>query len=114
MRGQNQRRRSPSGYPRQQARGHAEKLAPLCEILRSESFHWRAEFRQSGIDRLRVVGGGLNQQIDIFRGARLRVERYGVAPHDKVLNAMGVEDGQEFVEVLEHRGPCPSLRTLPG
>ena len=40
--------------------------------------------------------------------ARLCVERYGVAPHYEVFNAVGVEDGQEFFEVWVHLEPRPS------
>src|SRR5674476_62881 len=50
---------------------HAEKLAALCEIFARESFHWRAEFRQSRIDCLGVVGVGLNHlRVPICEGFR--------------------------------------------
>ena len=92
---------------------HSEKFAALPEIFGSEPFRWRAEFRQSLIDCLRVVGVGLNQKVNIFGGARLRVERYGVAPHDKV------QRGQQrgLLRARNHRGGPrrhgSSLRTLP-
>ncbi|HWY20046.1 MAG TPA: hypothetical protein VNX26_02440 [Candidatus Acidoferrum sp.] len=32
-----------------------------------------------------------------------------VATNDQILNFLGVEDGQEFFEVVEHRAPVPSF-----
>jgi hypothetical protein len=50
------------------------------------------------------------EKVEVFRSARLGVNSYRVASNDKVLNAMFVECGQEFFEVLaEHRALIPSI-----
>src|SRR5712691_4397970 len=93
---------------RNRVAAQAEKLATLAEIAGGESLHWCAELHQGRIDRFRVLGIRLNQKVDVFRDAGLRVERNSVAPHDEVFNAEGVEDGQEFFEVWVHPRQRPS------
>jgi len=44
------------------------------------------------------------------RRARLGVERNGVSIDDQIPNAVGAEDRQEFLEVVEHPGPGASWR----
>ncbi len=72
MQHQNQRRESPRECPRQPGRDHAEKRASLSEIGRGQSFNRRAEFGQRRIDRFRVLGLRLNQNVNIFRSAAAR------------------------------------------
>ena len=44
----------------------------------------------------------------VFGSAGLGVERNSVPADDEIFNAVGVEDRQEFFEVVEHPGPVPS------
>jgi hypothetical protein len=40
-------------------------------------------------------------------------KRDSVAANDQILNFLGVEDGQEFFEVVEYRVPVPSFGKPP-
>jgi hypothetical protein len=42
------------------------------------------------------------------------VERNCISAYDEILNAVGVEERQEFLEVVEHLGPVPSWRRRKG
>jgi hypothetical protein len=46
-----------------------------------------------------VSGIGLHQNVEVFGRAGLRMNRYGVSANDKVLNAVRVQNGQEFCVV---------------
>ena len=44
-----------------------------------------------------------DEDVQVFRRARLRVNAYGVAADKELFNVVGVECGQEFLEVFVHR-----------
>ena len=48
------------------------------------------------LSRLRIC---FYQDIDVFRRARLRVNRYRVSADNKIFNAVRVQNGQEFFVV---------------
>ena len=48
--------------------------------------------------------GALNR---VPPGVRLRLKRHRITSDDQIFNLLGVEDGQEFFEVVEHSGSVP-------
>ena len=67
---------------------------------------------------LSTTSEGTPRIVDVIGGRYLwwrEVARETIprTPHDQVFNAVGVEDGQEFFEVWEHRSPRPSSRRWP-
>src|ERR1700736_3249704 len=81
------------------ARLSMSHLVPLLEFNLNEigggqSCEGCAEFFEGGVNRFSVGGGRLNEQVDILGGARLRVQRHGIAADDQIFNLLVVEDGQ--------------------
>src|SRR5260370_12139521 len=87
---------------------HAKKLVSFDKILLRQPFQRCAEFHQRSKYRLSVLGIWPNKQIDVFRRPRLGMEGHSIAAYDQVLNILGMEDGQEFFQVVEHPVPVPS------
>src|SRR5208337_3930657 len=87
-----------------------DKAAPVSKVFHADIFNGSTEGGKRGIDRLGVGWVCFYKQVQILRGAGLGVERYGIASDDKVFNAVGVEGGQEVLEVLVHPGLCLSGR----
>jgi len=56
-----------------------------------------------------LAGVRFYEEVEVIREARLRVKDNGVASHNEVLNAMGMECGQKVFVVLEHPAPSPNL-----
>ncbi len=69
---------------------------------------------QSRVDRSRVVGVRLHQNVDILRRPWLCGDRNRAGSDDEILNAVCVQHGQEFFEVWVHPSPRPSWRSVPG
>jgi hypothetical protein len=88
---------------------HSEELVTHYEVFGCQAIEGCAELAQRVIDRPRVFGVWFDEEVDIFGGAWLRVKRDSLATNDQILNFLGVEDGQEFFEVVEHRAPVPSF-----
>jgi hypothetical protein len=61
------------------------------------------------MDRLGVVGIWFDEEVNIVGRPWLRVKGDSVTTDNQILNFLGVEDGQEFFEVVEHRVPVPSF-----
>jgi hypothetical protein len=90
----------------------SKERARIDEIFRLEVCKRRAEFRRRRVDRFRILSVRLHEEIEVFGSSGLRVNGDGVAADDKVFNAVLVERGQEFFEVLtEHRALVPSIGT---
>jgi hypothetical protein len=64
--------------------------------------------RQRLINGFPVFSVWFDQEVDVLGGSRLPVKRDRIAAHNQVFNPSGVEDGQEFFEVVEHGTPAPS------
>jgi hypothetical protein len=82
----------------------------------SSSIRWlharkrRSEFRQGSKYSSRILGVCPDKEIEVFGSPRLGMDGDGIAADDKILNAVFVERGQEFFEVLaEHRVLVPSI-----
>jgi hypothetical protein len=58
---------------------------------------------------LRVGKIRFYEQVNVLRRAGLRMKDNGIAPHDEVFNAMGMEGGQKVFVVLVHPVPDPRL-----
>ena len=86
----------------------------LSRVDQRKSLKRCAEFRQRHKDSFRVLRVGSHQNVNILRRSRLRVNRNRVSSHDKVLNAVLVQNGQEFFEVGVHRELRPSARNVLG
>jgi hypothetical protein len=62
----------------------------------------RSKFCQSREDSLCVLRAGTYQNVEIFGRPRLRVNGDGLGSHNELLNAVRVQNGQEFFEVGVH------------
>jgi hypothetical protein len=54
------------------------------------------------------------QNVNIFGGSRLRVNRNRKSSHDKIFNALLVQNGQEFFELWVPWELRPSVRNVLG
>ena len=93
---------------------HAKERALLCEVGGGQTLKRRSELRQCRENRLGVIR---RQPLPEYRGLWLPVaarEWRRRKPHDKILNAVRVQNGQEFFEVWVHLEPRPSSRSVPG
>jgi hypothetical protein len=89
----------------------AKESGWVGKITNADALERCAEFRQCRLDGLCIDRIRFNQNIEIFRRARLRMEGDSVAANDQILNAVGVEDRQEFDEVWEHSCLTSSTHT---
>jgi hypothetical protein len=82
-----------------------------------EGGEWGAERRECRVHPACVVGVGVNQHVEILRGARVPVEGDGVAPDDDESRLRFVqlhEDVAKIVEELDHRLEARSHRRERG
>src|SRR5208337_2297751 len=93
---------------------HAKERAWLGEVGGGQTFERRSELRQGREKRLGVSRVRLHQNIEVLGCPGLRVNGDGVSSHDKILNAVRVQNGQEFFEVWIHREARPSSHSVPG
>jgi len=92
----------------------ANELTQVRKIALADPTKRRTECGQGCVGRARVCRVGFDEKVHILCRARLRVEGNGIAANDKVFNAVGVEDRQEFFEVVEHRRLVPSWHKRRG
>ncbi len=92
---------------------HTKKRARFREVGGREPSKRLAKLGQGRKNRLRILRVSLYQNVEVFGGARLRVNGDGVSADYKILNAVRVQDGQEFFEVWVHLGPRPSSHNVP-
>jgi hypothetical protein len=78
---------------------HAEERAGFLKVGGGQTLQRRAEFSQGRENRPCVFRIGLHQDVEVFGGAGLRMDRYGIGANDKVLSAVRVQNGQEFCVV---------------
>jgi len=88
----------------------ADEFLGIRKVVNGNVGEGSTEAGQRRIGRLRVLRVRLDEQIEVFGRAGLRVKRNRVAVDHEIFNAVGVEDRQEFFEVVEPRGPVPSWR----
>lgn len=87
------------------------------QVLERKLLHWRAESIERFVDARRIVAVRIDPDVEVFREARLGVDRDGVAANEQVSSARGVQLGKQIAEVLvdRHRDaarpdtpePCP-------
>lgn len=63
-------------------RAHAEESSRLHEVLRRQTFEGSAELSKRGENRVAILRVGANQNIEIFRRARLCVKGDRIAAND--------------------------------
>jgi hypothetical protein len=73
--------------------------AGFLKVGGSQTFERRTEFSQRRENRPCVFRIGFHQNVEVFGGAGLSAHRYGISANDKVLNAVRVQNGQEFCVV---------------
>src|SRR5271157_1749809 len=89
---------------------HSKKDIRVDQVLGPQVAKRRSEFRQGRENSLRILRAWLNKKIEVLGRTGLSVNGDGVPANDEVLNAVLVERGQEFFEVLtEHRALVPSI-----
>jgi len=93
---------------------HAEERTGFGEVGGGHVMQGRAELGQRRENLSRVRGIGLDEDVEVFGRARLRVNGDGVGPDDKILNAALVQNGQEFFEVSVHAASRLSARNALG
>ena len=74
----------------------------VCQISLCDTGKRSTEAGESGIGSFRIKWVCLDKYVKVFGGARLRMKGDSVASDDQVLNVVGVEERQEFFEVVEH------------
>jgi hypothetical protein len=82
---------------------HAKESLAVKKVLGGQFFKRRTESSQRRINRIGVLGIRPDKEVEVFGRPGLRVKGHRVAAHDQVFNFVGVEDGQEFVEVGIHQ-----------
>lgn len=78
---------------------HPHDLVSHCGCELGGDFGWHAEVEQGQAGALSVVGGRVEQQVEILRRARTIVVTDGVAADDQVPNLSEVERRQKIDEV---------------
>ena len=92
----------------------ADESSGIRKIVNGDVAEGSTKVGKRRIGRFRVRRVRLDEQVEVLSRAGLRVERNRVPTDNQLLNAVVVEDRQEFFEVVEHRGPAPSWRKRKG
>ena len=96
---------------RKRIASEADEAAGVGKVFDTDIFNGSAKGGERRVHRLGVGRIRFYEYVQILGGAGLGVKRDGITTDDKVLNAVGVEGGQEVLEVLVHPGPYLSART---